>query len=708
MINSDVRSAIQGAYSVFLKNKNLKPRSGQKQMIAEIARTLGTIKQDGDEKRTGDNAHICVVEAGTGTGKTLAYLLSVLPLAEFANKRVVISTATVALQEQLINKDIPDVRKNAGLEFRYVLAKGRGRYVCLSKLDSHLQDQRMQDAASDLFAQSAPTASDRSQYEDFMDAFGGSKWNGDRDAWPEKIPDEQWFRVTATHRECTNRRCPHFNACPFFNARKALDEAELIVANHDLVMADISLGGGVVLPDPANTIYVFDEGHHLPEKAIDHFASQIKLAQQEQLFKQITKAVDGLGKQCGTPVGLLSVVKQIPELLATLTPNLKHVRQLLFSLDENMQYQEGITQHRFRMGVVPDELVIEAVNLNKAYNSLYGMVDKISDALKDCLNKDDGEYKKSDAERWYPAFGLLLARLEAAGMLWLSYASVEAEDEPPVSRWLERYFTADEDDIGLFSSPILASELLAKNLWSRCFGAVVTSATLTALGRFDRFRMKSGVSREQQFAIIESPFNYPELGKIVVPASATEAGNGDVYLAQIIASLNEVLSADESTLVLFTNRRMMNDVKNGLNADLASHVLTQDDLSKQEVIRRHKERVDGEESSILFGLASFAEGIDLPGNYLQHVVIVRLPFSVPDDPVDATLAEWLESKGRNPFMEISVPDAAVRLIQACGRLIRTETDTGKITILDKRIVSKRYGQLLLDALPPFKREIKAR
>ncbi|MCP5325630.1 MAG: ATP-dependent DNA helicase DinG [Oceanospirillaceae bacterium] len=708
MLNSDVRAAIQGAYSVFLKSKNLKPRSGQKNMIAEIARTLGSIQQDGDGKRIGDQPYICVVEAGTGTGKTLSYLLSVLPLAEYANKRVVISTATVALQEQLINKDIPDVRKNAGLEFRYVLAKGRGRYVCLSKLDAQLKDQRMQDAAMDLFAQSQATASDRSQYELFMDAFGAAKWSGDRDAWPEKIPDDQWFRVTATHRECTNRRCPHFNACPFFSARKALDEAELIVANHDLVMADISLGGGVVLPDPANTLYVFDEGHHLPEKAIEHFACHVKLAQQDQLFKQITKAVDGLGKQCGTPVGLLSVVQQIPELLGNLTQNLRGVRQLLFSLDENLQYQEGITQHRFRMGVVPDELVIEAVNLNKAYNSLYGMLDKISDALKDSLNKEDGEYKKGDAERWYPAFGLLQARIELAGFLWLSYASSEAEDKPPVSRWMERYFTADEDDIGLFSSPILAAELLAKNLWSRCFGAVVTSATLTALGRFDRFRMKSGVSRDQQFAMIQSPFNYPELGTLVVPAAATEAGAGDAYVAQITQALNEVLSADESTLVLFTSRRMMNDVKNGLALELAEHVLTQDDLSKQEVIRRHKEKVDDKQASILFGLASFAEGIDLPGNYLQHVVIVRLPFSVPDDPVDATLAEWLESKGRNPFMEISVPDASVRLIQACGRLIRTETDRGKITILDKRIVSKRYGQLLLDALPPFKREIKTR
>jgi len=707
MLSNDAKLAIQTAYSKILKEKALRPRRGQKQMIAAIAKTIGGIAEDGDGNRLSKNP-VCMVEAGTGTGKTLAYLISAIPLAADINKKVVVSTATVALQEQLMAKDIPDVQKHSGLNFRYALAKGRGRYLCVHKLDQHLKDQRMQDASMDMFGGIDPSDDQRILFEALIDKFAAGKWDGDRDNWPDQIEHEDWNMVTATHRECSNRRCPHFDACPFFTARKSLEDADLIVANHDLVMSDISLGGGAILPEPSKTIYVFDEGHHLPDKAINHFAGQVKLNQEENLLKQIAKAVDTMGKQCGTPVGLLQLVTQMPERIGEINSHLTFVRHILMDFMGEQAEEEGRTQQRFRMGLIPENLQEIAGEMNKVHNTLFGYLDKIIDALKNSIGKDDGEYRQTDAERWYPIIGMLQARLEAAGQLWLSYAQPDFEDNPPTARWLERINNEWEDDIGLYSSPILAAELLAKNLWSRCFGAVVTSATLTALGNFDRFRMKSGIARDNYCETIESPFNYPELGALVVPHNAVEAGHGEEYAQQVADLLAEHVDVDETTLVLFTSRRMMNDVKYNLPYDVADHVMTQDEYSKQEVIRMHKQKVDDQLPSVLFGLASFAEGIDLPGDYLQHVVIVRLPFSVPDDPVDATLAEWLESKGRNPFMEISVPDASVRLIQACGRLIRTETDTGKITVLDKRIVSKRYGSLLIRSLPPFRRQIEAR
>lgn len=707
MLTNEAKSAIQTAYSQILKEKSLRPRRGQKQMIAAIAKTIGGIAQDGDGNRISEHP-ICVVEAGTGTGKTLAYLISAIPLAEHINKKVIVSTATVALQEQLIAKDIPDVKKHSGLDFKYALAKGRGRYLCVHKLDEQLKDQRMQDASMDMFGGFDASDDQKGLFNELLNEFAAGKWDGDRDNWPDQIEQDDWQMVTATHRECTNRRCSHFDACPFFTARKSLEDADLIVANHDLVMADISLGGGAILPEPGKSIYVFDEGHHLPDKAISHFAGQVKLHQEENLLKQIAKAVDTMGKQCGTPVGLLQMVTQLPERIGEINSQLGFVRHLLMDFMGEQAEEEGRTQHRFRMGQAPDGLVEIAGELNKAHNSLFAYIEKIIDALKNSIGKDDGEYKQSDAERWYPIIGMLQARLEAAGMLWLSYAQTDFEDNPPTARWLERINNEWEDDIGLYSSPILAAELLAKNLWSRCFGAVVTSATLTALGSFDRFRMKSGIARANYSEQIESPFDYPSLGSLVVPQNAVEAGHGDDYTQSITDLISEQVSEEESTLVLFTSRRLMNDVKYNLPYDLADHVMTQDEYSKQEVIRQHKQKIEDQLPSVLFGLASFAEGIDLPGDFLQHVVIVRLPFSVPDDPVDATLAEWLESKGRNPFMEIAVPDASVRLIQACGRLIRTETDTGKITILDKRVVSKRYGSLLLGSLPSFRRDIRAR
>ena len=704
MLSNEAKTTIQSAYSKILKVNDLKPRRGQKQMIAAIARTLGSVSQDGDGNRISDNP-ICVVEAGTGTGKTLAYLVSTIPVAKDLDKKIIVSTATVALQEQLVNKDIPDVAKNSGLEFRYALAKGRGRYLCVHKLDQEMQDQRMQDASMDMFGGFDASDDQKGLFQKFLDGFTSGKWDGDRDNWPDQVENQDWSMVTATHRECSNRRCPHFNACPFFTARKALEDADVIVANHDLVMADINLGGGAVLPEPGKSIYVFDEGHHLPDKAINHFSAQVKLHQEENLLKQISKAVDTLGKQAGTPMGLLQIVTALPERIAEINSQLKFVSHLMLDFLGDQAEQEGYHQHRFRMGQVPDELVELSAELNKTHNTLYGHLDKIVETLKASISKDDGEYKQSDAERWFPIFGTLLSRIESAGLLWLSFAQKDFEDKIPVARWMERVYTDQEDDIGLYSSPIMAAELLAKNLWSRCFAAVVTSATLTALAKFDRFRMKSGVARANHFEIIESPFDYAQLGTIVVPKSAIEPSSGDEYAENVTQALRENLDIKESVLVLFTSRRVMNDVKGLLPMDIAKHVMTQDEFSKQEVIRLHKKKIEDGQSSVLFGLASFAEGIDLPGKLLQHVVIVRLPFSVPNDPVDATLAEWLESKGRNPFMEMSVPDASVKLIQSCGRLIRTETDTGKITILDKRIVSKRYGSMLLNGLPPFNRNL---
>ncbi len=179
---------------------------------------------------------------------------------------------------------------------------------------------------------------------------------------------------------------------------------------------------------------------------------------------------------------------------------------------------------------------------------------------------------------------MLQSRLESAGLLWLSYAQKDFQDNPPVSRWLERINNEYEDDIGLYSSPILAAELLAKNLWSRVYGAVVTSATLTALGTFDSFRMKSGLARDNYSEIIESPFDYPRLGELVVPSDAIEPSSGPEYGEAIAEILENHLNDNESTLVLFTSRRVMNDVKYNLNYELADHVMTQDDFSKQEVI----------------------------------------------------------------------------------------------------------------------------
>jgi ATP-dependent DNA helicase DinG len=253
-------------------------------------------------------------------------------------------------------------------------------------------------------------------------------------------------------------------------------------------------------------------------------------------------------------------------------------------------------------------------------------------------------------------------------------------------------------------SPVLAADILQDCLWSRAAGVIVTSATITALNSFDRFKLHSGAPPEANYKVVSSPFNYSN-ATFAVPAMDCDPSDAQAHTQALIEQLPIILDQMEGSLVLFSSRRQMQDVYHGVKGEFSGRILLQGDYSKQEVLRRHKEAIDGGEGSVIFGLASFAEGVDLPGDYCRHVVIAKIPFAVPDSPLEAALAEWVEAQGRNAFMEISVPDAALRLVQASGRLLRTEQDSGRITLMDRRILTKRYGRAILESLPPFRLQL---
>jgi len=298
---------------------------------------------------------------------------------------------------------------------------------------------------------------------------------------------------------------------------------------------------------------------------------------------------------------------------------------------------------------------------------------------------------------------LLHGRALEAHALWQAFSERDAANAPPSARWITLSRVAGEPELEFSASPVSAAHTLAKHLWGRCHGAVVTSATLTALGRFERLQERAGLANRYRYQALPSPFDYAN-AVLSVPKEATDPSDREAHEQAIVDFVTQ-LAHREAALVLFSSRAQLRGVEKVLDESVRARVLAQDALPKRELIERHRAAVDAGKGSIIFGLASFAEGIDLPGDYLTHVVITRLPFAVPDDPVGATLAEWIESQGGNPFMRISVPDASIKLVQACGRLIRKESDTGTITLLDRRVLTRRYGQALLDALPPFKREI---
>lgn len=724
----DTKQQIQQSYRDVLAGKDIRARYGQRLMIAEIARYMGDITENDGQRTSPPSA--CVVEAGTGTGKTLAYLIAAIPVAKALGKTLVISTATVALQDQIVHKDLPDLRKHSKMDFSWTLAKGRGRYLCMSRLEARLHDEGNGDSDTmPLFLLDSPGQEEpgtRAFFEEMLASYGSRTWDGDRDHWPDQIPDDVWRQVTTDHRQCTNRHCSYFDSCAFFDARKDLDDADIVVANHDLVLADLALGGGAILPEPENALFIFDEAHHLPDKALNHFAASVPLNATRQWLKQLSQALGKMQPFLAPATVAAKTIDRVSHASREVDVALTEVYD---EAEQNTGWEfseeRRSAQWRYPEGELPEALAELAANARLATANLVRQLGVLADELQKAFDeRKEHEVDRDTAESWYPVIGSFHARSEDQLRLWAAWCEATGAQpdpgdvgeegdpkprgklkSPPPARWAIRQRYDHAEDITLYSSPVLADNLLYSRLWSRAYGAVLTSATLTALGRFDRLQARAGLPDASRFLVVPSSFRYAEMATVEVPAMSAMPTD-DAFTDALVSRLPDLWAGEKATLVLFTARRQMQLVRDALAPEYPDLIITQDDMAKGEVLRQHCARVDEGRPSVLFGVASFAEGIDLPGKYLGHVVITRLPFSVPDDPIEASLAEWVTQRGGNPFMEITVPDASIKLVQAVGRLLRTEQDTGRVTILDRRIVARRYGQLLLDALPPFRRIIE--
>ncbi|HWK55541.1 MAG TPA: ATP-dependent DNA helicase DinG [Hyphomicrobiales bacterium] len=710
MLTDALKQTIQTAYSRMLQNKQLQTRPGQKRMIAEIARTLCAVERDEDGRRSAPEPGVCVVEAGTGTGKTLGYLVSALPVAQALDKKLIIATATVTLQEQVLQKDIPDLLQHSDLRFTYALAKGRGRYLCLAKLDNLLRGGGSADALRDLFQMEVDTreGNDQALYENMLERLNGGDWQGDRDAWPETIDDGAWRAVAVEQGQCSGNRCSYFSSCCYFRNRNDLDKVDCIVANHDLVLSDLALGGGVILPAPADAIYVFDEAHQLPGKGINHFTHSLRLGATAQWLDQLATALQRSGAQLQGQGKLADLLREGIDLAHAARVTLQQTHTLLqpFSDRAEAVVAKGETgQFVFAKGVVDDFVCQQLDNLCAELTSLAIRLEKITAILKDCLENDGGEVDRARAESWFLLFGSLEVRVAAGAACCLHFSRADDSHAVPAARWLVFHDNDGVVDVSLHTSPVLAADALQDKLWSSCYGAVLTSATLSALGSFDFLAQRCGLPSSTSFHRIQSPFSHQEAAVLRVPRQGFDPTDTAGHTRAITELLPKLLTDKSGALVLFSSRRQLLDVLEGLDPLFRRQVLAQDDYAKQELLRLHRAAVNRGEGSVIFGLASLAEGIDLPGAYCTHVVIAKIPFPVPNDPVDATLGEWVKAQGRNPFQEISVPEAALRLIQASGRLLRQESDRGTITILDQRLLSRSYGRAILDSLPPYPREV---
>lgn len=681
-------------------------------MAAQVAQTLsqaqlGKVEEGDPEARRS----IAVVQAGTGVGKSLAYSIPAISMALSRGTRVLISTATVALQEQLVNKDLPALAQQLDQPFKFALAKGRGRFVCKLKLERLASTGEAQDEMDDLFGEEeaqARTARPRHEleariqfYRSMADALATQAWNGDRDMLETPPEAEAWSPVAAESASCTGKHCPAFSQCVYYERRKDLVAAQVIVANHDLLLSSL---GSKLLPELDNCLLVLDEAHHLPSTALDQFAGEMDLSRLTWIDKLASRAL-----RVNT-VAEVEELADVPQHAGQLRQQLQELARLVMAhYGDALKSQKdsyGPARVRVPRGVLPEDL-LEPLGLIAHH------ADRFLDALRAVSKALRAEIKDKPEESRrlstiYAQVGALAPRLESIFNTTQLLLQQAPEDDDRKTIPNAKWFTLETDGeyivVKAHASPIQPGATLRQHLWSQVRGAVLTSATLTSCGQFDFFLRESGLAGDASVTTLEvpSPFDYGRQGTLVARETAADPREAARFTEEMVeALLTDLSRVQAGALVLFTSREQMRQAVDALSTAMRSQVLVQTALPRPTLLARHRDAVALGEPSIIFGMQSFGEGLDLPGALCESLFITKLPFAPPDDPVGEARAEWLRSSGRNPFNELVVPATAIRLAQWVGRAIRTEEDRAHVYCYDRRLVATSYGQQLIKGLPPF-------
>lgn len=676
-------------------------RPGQREMAQRIASKLSSVDL-GEHANPGKA--ITVIQAGTGVGKSAAYLSTTVALALSLKTRVVISTATVALQEQLMTKDLPALAAVLDTPFVFALAKGRGRYVCKLKLERLAGAG--EGSSDDLFEpdedQPPPRAAFAKQlqgedpeerpmklYGALADALASNRWDGDRDNLAEQPEPRDWSAVAAERHTCTARHCPRFQVCSYYNARTKLAEAHVIVANHDLVLASL---GRKALPEMDKCLVVFDEGHHLPAVALDQFSNSMDLSSlrwldklpktlqevSEKIHATLAQDVTTLAQQLKT--ALLDVGRMVMDLLAV-----------------NVTGYEGT--YRFKNGVLPETFVDPVTLIHGHAEGLSKALEALGAEVK-LLAKEDPS-QALPCSQMYAKLGQLAPKLASV----VETSSLLLEHGPqPLAKWLQSDTSSGLVFLTAHACPIVPGDLLRQGLWSQVRGAVITSASLTSCGSFDYFLKEAGLTNNPHASTleVESPFNYATQGQLIVVETEADPKNAEAYTREMVGELLADLSqVEHGALVLFTSRVQMKAAVDALSPALQEVVMVQGQMARVRLLAAHQARVEAGFPSVIFGLQSFGEGLDLPGQLCETVFIAKLPFSPPSDPVEEARSEWLKSIGRDPFSELVVPATGIKLLQWTGRAIRTENDHATVICYDRRLLRLAFGRRMLQGLPPY-------
>ena len=631
MPNLEFYFAADGALAQFVPGYRV--RVQQLEMAQMIAETIA-------------RNHILIAEAGTGTGKTFAYLVPAL----LAGGKVILSTGTKTQQDQLFNRDILTVRAALKVPVKVALLKGRANYVCHHHLRRTLQEERI--------------SLDDRKYLKLIERYAGSSRSGDKSGLSE-VPENAtiWQQVTSTRENCLGSECSSYKECFVMEARKQAISADVVVVNHHLFFADVILrdeGLSELLP-ACNTV-IFDEAHQLPETASLFFGESVSTSQLLELAHEIeTEGLQSAKDFVALPEAASAMEKAARDLRLTIEG--ENTRLPWATVIQNLEFREAL-----------DELLEK---LNVLTSMLEGQAER-SEGLENCWQR--AREIVSDITRWG-------SQTEVEGFV----------------RWIETFSYV----LQLNATPLSIAEVFNKQLSASPRAWIFTSATLSVSGDFSHYSSEMGLNPDLstvRSVCWESPFDFANQALLYVPTGLPEPADHE-YTENVVKAVLPVLKASRGrAFFLCTSLRAMQQVHAILlelfeREQLDYPLLLQGQGSRSDMLERFRNMGN----AVLIGSQSFWEGVDVRGEALSLVVIDKLPFAPPDDPVLSARIEKINKEGRNAFMEYQLPRAVINLKQGVGRLIRDEVDRGVLMICDPRLITKSYGKRIWQSLPPMKR-----
>ena len=643
-----------------------------------------------------------IVEAGTGTGKTLAYLIPSIKWAVTNKKKVIIATNTINLQEQLLLKDIPLAKSIIKDEFSYVLVKGRNNYVC-KRLFNELVLGKSIDIET--FSMEA-----REQIE-YILKWGNKTKTGDKAELPFEVYPDVWELVQSTTELCLGKKCPYRKECFYMKTRMEKMEADILISNHHVFFADLNVRAETDFDSeylilPRYDMVIFDEAHNVESVARSYFSVEVSKISFTRLLNRIYQKKNKKKKEKSALIRVEDTVdeknledsEQYIYLLNTLKEEISILQNIGDEyFDEIRKIYETNTEAPIKKSLNNFEMTKSRFleNLREKKDIFQGKLADFLNLMMSFNNVIDEEKDKNpEVINFNNHLKMFKAYID-------SFKFINSFEDDNYIYWLD--INSKRTNVVLTATPLNIAQKLSTVLFDNLDRLVFASATIVVNGSFDYFKKSLGLDEEDCIeAIIKSPFDYDEQMSVYIPSDIQDSENINAFVSDASRFiLNILLKTNGKAFILFTSYIMLNQIYYSISKKLKDkgfEVFLHGDKPRSQLIKEFKEA----ENPILFGTTSFWEGVDVQGENLSNVIITKLPFLVPTDPVVSAISKKIEENGGNSFTDFQLPEAIIKFKQGVGRLIRKKTDSGNIFILDNRILKKRYGSLFINALPSQK------